>query len=375
MQLKNKVIMAAAGSGKTWGICNSVRHVSAYTSKKILITTYTNKGIDAVLSEYKKQNMGVIEKNVVVKTWFQFLLSDLIKPYQKCIVADYNVIRSIDFTHSYGYINYNKRGTKERYLNSNNDVLSNTVSELAVECNKSSKQKVIKRLEEVYSHIFIDEVQDLTGEDFTILEMLINSSIKVCYVGDYKQATYKTHNTIKNKSESGINIIKYFKMMEKNNKINLIYNSSSRRFNADICKFSNLIYPDSDNINTIMDEVTEHDGVYLVSKNDIELYFNKYKPTVLKYDIKTNTLGYDSYNFGQCKGLTFDRVLIFPNGPYKDFLYGKEFKDPSKYYVSATRAKYSIAFVVDKLFENDRFYRYCICINDKEICVSRYNGK
>jgi hypothetical protein len=54
-------------------------------------------------------------------------------------------------------------------------------------------------------------------------------------------------------------------------------------------------------------------------------------------------------NFGISKGSTFDRVLIFPTTPMRQYL---EHRDPSKLkrpeslYVAVTRARYSVAFVV-----------------------------
>lgn len=125
-------------------------------------------------------------------------------------------------------------------------------------------------------------------------------------------------------------------------------NLISRRFNKEICSFANTVYPNENNIGTSMNEKTDHDGVILINKDDVKKYYDYYRPTVLKYDKKTLTDGYHSFNFGECKGMTFERVLIYPNGPFKDFLLkGKALKTPQKYYVAATRAKYSIAFVVD----------------------------
>ena len=168
MQLNNIVIMAAAGAGKTHDICKEVIENAKTTNKKILITTYTNKGIESIEKEYKKQNNGVIDKNVVVLSWFQFLLRELVKPYQSSILNKINIINSIDFNHQYGYINFNSRGTPKHYMFTNN-ILSNTVSEFAIDSNIKSNNKVMQRLEEIYSHIYIDEIQDLAGEDIEIL--------------------------------------------------------------------------------------------------------------------------------------------------------------------------------------------------------------
>ena len=56
-------------------------------------------------------------------------------------------------------------------------------------------------------------------------------------------------------------------------------------------------------------------------------------------------------NFGEAKGLTFDRVLIFPHGLGKKWLCTGELthveKSVAKIYVGVTRARYSLAFVFD----------------------------
>lgn len=374
MQLNNKVIMAAAGAGKTWGICKEVIEEVKRANKKILITTYTNKGVESIEKEYKKQNNGVIDENIVIMTWFQFLLSDLVKPYQRSILNEYNVIKSIDFNKQYGFINYAKRGTKKHYITENNDILSNTVSEFVIDSNKKTQGKVIERLEEVYSRIYIDEIQDLAGEDLELLKLLFDSKVYIECVGDYKQSTYTTHNSKKNKKQTGLNIIDYFRELEKENKIGLYFNKKTRRFGKEICSFSNEIFEDSEDIiESDVDYNQENMGVYLIENKDVELYYKKYNPIVLKYDVKTQNIPYTSFNFGQCKGMTFDRVLIYPNNTYKSFLKSNEkLKSPCKYYVSATRAKYSVVFVVDKIYENDKFKYVNMVLDNNNIKVSKY---
>ena len=372
MQLNNIVIMAAAGAGKTHDICKEVIENAKTTNKKILITTYTNKGIESIEKEYKKQNNGVIDKNVVILSWFQFLLRELVKPYQSSILNKINIINSIDFNHQYGYINFNSRGTPKHYMLTNN-ILSNTVSEFAIDSNIKSNNKVIQRLGEIYSHIYIDEIQDLAGEDIEILNLLFNSKIQIQCVGDVKQSTYTTYNAKKNKKITGIHLIDFFKELERKGIITLLFNNKTRRFGREICEFSNSICNDKNNrIESDKIYKEENQGVYLLDKKDFENYFKIYKPTILKFDAKTK-IDYDSLNFGQCKGMTFDRVAIFPNKKYKEFLQnGTSLDSPCKYYVSATRARYSIVFVVEKLFENDNFKYTNINLEDNSIKVSKY---
>ena len=54
---------------------------------------------------------------------------------------------------------------------------------------------------------------------------------------------------------------------------------------------------------------------------------------------------------GESKGLTFERVLIYPTKPMRDWMLNnsKELKPKSKsqFYVALTRAKYSVGIVFD----------------------------
>lgn len=188
-----------------------------------------------------------------------------------------------------------------------------------LQINKKSQGKVMNRLSRVYSHIFIDEVQDMAGYDLDIIETLMYSDIEVICVGDNKQATFKTNTSIRNKSKSGTKIWDFFQKLISEDVVEVQKNLISRRFNQEICSFANMVYPNENNIGTSMNEKTDHDGVILINTNDVQKYYNYYRPIVLKYDKKTSTDDYPSFNFGECKGMTFERVLIYPNGPFKDF--------------------------------------------------------
>jgi hypothetical protein len=101
-----------------------------------------------------------------------------------------------------------------------------------------------------------------------------------------------------------------------------------------------------------------------------------YQPTVLKYDIQTDTDGLPSFNFGGCKGMTFERVLIFPNGVFKDYIQkGKNLTAPEKYYVGVTRPRYSLAIVVDSFPKNATEYQEMeLSTDDTKIKVLKYAG-
>ena len=55
-----------------------------------------------------------------------------------------------------------------RYITSNGDIKFKEIAEFVLQINKKNQGKVMNRLSRVYSHIFIDEVQDTAGYDLDI---------------------------------------------------------------------------------------------------------------------------------------------------------------------------------------------------------------
>ena len=213
--LNNTAKMSAAGSGKTWDICHDALKAIKNNNKRVLILSFTNRSIESARNEIRKQNEGVLHPQVVVKTWYSFLLSDMIKPYQAGITGGrINHIKSVDFSEQFGQVNRNKAGTYPRYINSGRNVRSNQASELAVLINQRSHGMSIKRLEEIYSNIYFDEIQDLVGYDIDLLRLLMESNIAITCCGDSKQATFTTHVAKKNKKQTGKNIWLFFSGLE-----------------------------------------------------------------------------------------------------------------------------------------------------------------
>lgn len=273
----------------------------------------------------------------------------------------------------YGRRDYSRKNTIAYYLNANDDVKANNASEFAVFLNQISHGAVLNRLEEIYSYIYIDELQDLAGRDIDLLELLFLSSIRIYCVGDYKQSTLKTHNAKVNKKKSGEYIFNYLEMLEHSHNLEIEKSNSSRRFIQDIADFANLVYP-GDPVTSISEAIEESMGVYQILSNDVSDYINYFHPTVLRFDKKTDTHGYTALNFGVSKGMTMDRVLIFPNGPLKMFLKerNQNLSSPYKYYVGVTRPKYSLTFVVDSLKVNDCFKEDTIDIGFRRLNVTKF---
>ena len=108
----------------------------------------------------------------------------------------------------------------------------------------------------------------------------------------------------------------------------------------------------------MLDEFGDHQGVFVVSSDLVSEYIKCYNPVVFKSTRTTQVelcKGHNVYNFGESKGSGFTRTLILPTEKHRNFLSGKggvfdrdkTEKAKNTFYVTITRAKYSVAFIYD----------------------------
>lgn len=340
MRSKNKITIACAGSGKTTSIVEEAIKLKNY---KVLVTTYTLENLDQ-LKMFFIEKVGYIPPNITIQSWYSFLLKEGVRPYQN-YMTNKKRVRSIFFQNKSSP--YHK---KDNYFTSSNSIYSNKVAEFVFECNKANEGLVFKRLEKIYNYIFIDELQDFAAYDLEILEKFFKSKINIIAVGDPRQATFSTNNALKNKQYRKSDIFLWLKKKEKSQDIVLEENNSSYRCNQQICNFANKLFPDFPLITSKSAYSTSHDGIFCVSSDELTTYKNMYNPVLLKYSIKTDTLNFPATNIGLSKGRTYNRVLIFPTKPMLEFLTTEDPSkagDKSKLYVAVTRARHSVAFLVN----------------------------
>lgn len=92
--------------------------------------------------------------------------------------------------------------------------------------------------------------------------------------------------------------------------------------------------------------------MFFVSPSDVDAYLSTYQPMQLRDTRRTSVNStYPVINLGESKGLTFQRVLIYPTSKMLDWIldHKKEMKpqSKSKFYVGITRAEHSVAIVFD----------------------------
>jgi DNA helicase-2/ATP-dependent DNA helicase PcrA len=343
----NRVILACAGSGKTTRL---VREAIAGCDRRIAIVTYTNNNMREISKRFAELNSGV-PKHVDLMTWFGFLLRDCARPYQRS-KYDEKRIESLLFVNQQSARYTREDDVKSHYFASGELIYSDKISKFVVECEKRASQNVTARLRQIYTDVFIDEFQDLAGWDLEVIAMLLRSGIRVTLVGDPRQHIYRTNPSTKNRRYLGIRIVDLVKAWEKEGLCSLEHMNGTYRCNGAICDFSNALWPGVDVMTPLRNDSTGHDGVFLVTENAVEEYIQLFRPQVLRYDRKAKTFGRDAMNFGVAKGLQFERVLIVPTGPIKNYLQSGALnhveKSRDKLHVAITRARHSVAFVLDE---------------------------
>ncbi len=395
--MNNQVIFAAAGHGKTYSLCSQAKTAIDNTNKHVLLISYTNEGVRSLENEYRKQNSGVLDNRVIFKSWYSILLSEFIKPYQ-CLLKlkekrykkefpvtfPENFVNSIAFYDTEAPPKWYNQTHVQYYVNKRGDVVSDRASHLAWICNEHSGGKVIRRIEEIYSHIFIDELQDYAGWDLEVISLLFKSKIPITCVGDYKQATYRTNNSPKNKQYRDEKVRAYFLMLEVQGLCVTSYANTTRRFNQEICDFINTIHGDVDsmvepNPNIQQEMPVENSGVYMINIDNLSEYCKYYHPVILRYDKKAKVdfqHDCDVFNYGGAKGATYERVVIIPVSTTLPFI-ERQAKIASnqtraKFYVACTRAKYSVVFAMENPKENNAFQATEIHFADKSIPAYKF---
>jgi DNA helicase II / ATP-dependent DNA helicase PcrA len=372
MSNQNKLLIAAAGAGKTTFL---VREALKIKNESVLITTYTEANEAEIKKKIIKENLEgkFVPSNITILTWFTFLLKHGVKPYQGAandILFEKNINGMSFVKEQSGYWYTNKSGIRicygedefeKYYFNPELKIYSDKISKFVFRCNTKSNGNLLDRLSRIYSHIFIDEVQDLAGYDLEILKLLFKSNISTLLVGDPRQVTYLTHHERKHTAYKDGNIKEF--VNDKCKSLSCLIDETtlrkSHRNNLEICNFSSRLFPNLPlsepcNCSNCRKYVTDHKGIYVIHEPQVNKYRHQYSPAVLRYEDSISP----EWNFGKSKGLTFDRVLIYPtktiiqylnDGKLTKTVNGKIKKsfDITKFYVALTRARYSVAIVYD----------------------------
>ncbi|WP_186198829.1 UvrD-helicase domain-containing protein [Burkholderia gladioli] len=345
--MANHLTLAVAGSRKTQGLVEYCASLS--TERRVLVLTYTQANQDELISRLKQYAGN--HHHVEVMGWFTFLLRHFAKPFLPFKFVGQRVL---------GF-NFDGRPSRfasgiGRFLDPNGAAYGCELGRLAHELVAESKGALLRRLECIYDEILIDEVQDLSAHDWEIIDVLLHSSIDIRMVGDIRQSVLATNpRSSKNAKYSYAGAIKWARERQAKGLLDIFESVTTWRCHPLIAKFSDSIFdpswkfPETQSRN---DMVTEHDGVFLVSTKHVTEYVRIFQPQCLRYNVSSGkAFDFDYLNFKVSKGMTYERVLIIPTAPIAKFIASGtylEANSASSFYVAVTRARQSVAIVLDK---------------------------
>ena len=364
-----KVLIAAAGSGKTTHL---VREALKPRDGRCLITTYTEAN-EASIRKAIVGEHGCIPSRITVQTWFSFLIQHGVRPYQGKLNAAMfdediqglllvNGPSAVRYTGRYGPVCYAEDSDFVRhYFSTTMKVYSDKVSKFVFKANRAASGEVISRIARIYSHVFIDEVQDLAGYDLELISLLLKSKASLLLVGDPRQVTYLTHHERKHVQYRDGKVRAFLEERVPDRfrpKIDEETLSRSHRNNDAICRVSSGLFPDLPasvpcDCRGCRGVSIDHTGVFLVRPKDVARYLRTYAPVQqLRWD---RTVAVDEEHpvltLGNSKGLTFDRVMIYPTDDMRRWILDRTASlsagAKAKFYVGLTRPRHSAAIVMD----------------------------
>ncbi len=361
----NKIVVAAAGSGKTTYLVNTA---AAIKDQRVLITTYTESNEAEIRLKFFER-MGHVPPNVVIMTWFSFLITHGVKPFQGGLfefsVTGMQLVSTqsgLRYKTRQGYpVFWGEDDFERHFFDPARRVYSDKLPKLVVRCNDKSGGAVIDRITRVFPNVFVDEVQDLAGYDLDILEALARSPARLLMVGDPRQVTYLTHHEARYAKYRDGKIVPFLQQ-ELPKKVAMEIDEAtlnrSHRNSGVICALSSGLYPNL----TPSQACACADcrapppagaGLYILRKADYAHYMARVRPMQLRD--KINSAGVDpaaaAMNFGESKGRGFDHVVIIPTEDMRRWLADRTTKlkpmTRAKFYVALTRARHSVAIVAD----------------------------
>ncbi|GAA2351814.1 hypothetical protein [Dactylosporangium salmoneum] len=340
----NRVILAAAGSRKTQLIIDGA---AEQPDRRTLITTYTTENLAQITRRLQEQT-GIVPGNITLLGWFSFLVNQAARPYQAALLDQPDFIHSLNFTGQRP--RYTPRDQLRKfYFDRGANLYRDGVADFACRVDEASGGAAVRRLAAMYDRIYVDELQDLVGYDLDFLDRLFRSGIEIIAVGDPRQHTFATNNSPRNKKYRGAGLLNW--LQTRNDRCTVETRAESWRCNQQICDWADALYPTMPPTKSRNDERTGHDGIFAIAHTDVPAYIAKYGPTVLRNSRAVPTMGLPALNIGLSKGSTYDRVLIFPTKPMLAYLRTADpnpLKAPDRLYVAVTRARHSVAFVVDQ---------------------------
>jgi len=341
----NELTLAVAGGGKTQSIVDACLRDDGDDTERTLAITYTRTGQRELETRLRRAFVRTVPP--AVTGWYAFLLKQFVRPYLPRLYPGKR-LGGFNFEGDPG--RYAEGQT--RYLDDRGCAYRLHLAKLAYLVLDAAEGAPIDRLERMYSHIYIDEVQDLVGWDLEVLDRLLKSKAHVHLVGDLRQNLIDTNpRDLKNKKYRGTKLLAWFQERE-GKTLQIQHQTMTYRCNQAIADFADHVFVGQgfEKTKSLQTHRTDHDGIFAVTPEQVISYVESRRPQCLRHSsASAKEYPLDFRNFGEVKGLTFERVLIVPTGTIETFVVdGTPLADRSAcgLYVGVTRARHSVALVL-----------------------------
>lgn len=364
--MDKRVILAVAGSGKTYTICNEIDE-----SKRNLIIAYTNQNIKNIYKELLKK-FGYIPTDTVVMTFHSFVYKYLIRPFDRSIGEFYGINNfrssgvSIAAPPEPSLVingqrrkkkNYNKDSTLAHYI-INGKYYSDYLSKLILKTNNknySLMNDCCSSINKFFDNIYIDEMQDFRENNWKLLCEIISRVNNILLVGDYYQHSVSGVNNYgipfvnKKHSLSYDEYIKY--LCDLNLKVDNQLLIKSRRCSEEICTFIEKKL----NIKIESLKINEGKIIFLDDNNDIKRVLADDSIIKLVWE-NANEFDFNAISWGYSKGDTYDNTCIILTDVYSeleknDYINRQSIISTNKLYVALSRSKGNVYIIRKYLIE------------------------
>lgn len=287
--MDKKVIFAVAGAGKTTYIIDTLSQ-----HKRSLILTYTTGNYSNLCRKVSEKFNGEWPDCICVMSYFTFLYRFCYKPYLS------DSIRAKGITFNRNPNNALAQNNIDYYITSTGYIYSNRLALLIERC--GIIEMVKRRLEKYFDEFIIDEIQDISGRDFSFLENLMDTNINMLFVGDFYQHTYDTSrdgNANKNLFDNFRNYeARFIRKGFSSDKNSLV---RSWRCSPSICEFITEKLGIEIYSNKSIQANAGTDIVFVSESSQIERILEN--PDIVKLHYRNGSkVGVDHKNWGETKG-------------------------------------------------------------------------
>ncbi len=365
--MDKQVILAVAGSGKTYHICQKIDE-----DRRNIIIAYTNENIKNILNELVKR-FGYIPENTLVMTFHSFIYKYMIRPFDSLIGEYYGVNNFISdgisiFSPPEPSIKLKNGVRKPNPKYDKIDTLDHFLLERKYYCDylskliiKTKNKKIslidigCNNINKFFDNIYVDEMQDFRENNWNLLVEIIKRVNNILLVGDYYQHSVSALNNhglpfqIKKDYISYSDYVSYLKSLEL--EVNETTLLKSRRCSKNVCQFVS----EKLGINIESTEDNIGDTNWLNTKDKINQILHDNDIVKLVWE-KPEIYDFNSISWSYSKGDTYNEICIILTETYSE-LDNEKFSLPSsiisinKLYVALTRSKGNIYIIKRSDFE------------------------